>query len=55
MGAVCDVWFADQLVPFGHRHLGGDQGGFPAIAFFDDFEEIEALLVSVAMGSQIVE
>ena len=30
----------DQLMPFVHRDLAGDDGGAPAIAFFEDFEKI---------------
>ena len=39
-GRVCD-----QVMPSGHRDLGGDQGGLAPIAFLNDFEQMEALLV----------
>lgn len=35
--------------------LGGDQGGFAAIAFLDDFEQMEALLVGEAVSSEVIE
>jgi hypothetical protein len=46
---VSDRWFADHLVPLRDGKLGGDQSGFPAVALFEDFQEIEplsALIVS---------
>jgi hypothetical protein len=42
-------------MPSGHRDLGSDQGGFAAIAFLDDFEQMEALLVGEGVGSEVVE
>lgn len=42
-------------MPSGHRDLGGDQGGFAAITFLDEFEQMEALLVGEAVGSEVVE
>ena len=36
-GGVCD-----QIMPFRHGGLGGDDGGFAPIAFLDDFEQMEA-------------
>lgn len=55
MGAAFGVWFCDQVMPSGHRDLGGDQGGFAAIAFLDDFEQMEALLVGEGVGSEVIE
>lgn len=49
-GGVCD-----QVMPSGHRDLGGDQGGFAALAFLDDFEQMEALLVGEAVSSEVIE
>ena len=49
-GGVCD-----QVMPSGHRNLGGDQGGFAPIAFLDDFGQMEALLVGEVVGSKVVE
>lgn len=46
---------AAQVMPFAHGGLGGDQGGFAPIAFLDDFEQVEALLVGEAVGSKVVE
>ena len=31
---------ADQIMPFVHGDLAGDDGRSPAVAFFEDFEEI---------------
>lgn len=44
-----------QVMPCGHRDLGGDQGGFSPIAFLYDFEQVEALLVGGAVGPEVVE
>jgi hypothetical protein len=33
-------WISDELVPFGHGELAGDDGGPAAVAFFQDFEEV---------------
>src|ERR1700727_2084696 len=41
---ICDGWLADHVVPLGHRQLGGNQSGFASVSFFEDFQEIEALL-----------
>ena len=46
---------ADQVAIWATRDLGGDQGGFAVIAFLDDFEQMEALLVGEAAGSKVVE
>jgi hypothetical protein len=35
---------ADQVVPAVDRDLAGDQGGAAAVAFFDDFQHVVALL-----------
>lgn len=42
---ISDSWLADHVVPGGHGKLGGDQRGFPPIALFEDFEQIEPLLI----------
>ena len=33
---------ADQLMPFVHRDLAGDDRRSPTVAFFEDFEEVVA-------------
>ena len=55
MAAASDVWLCNQVMPSGHRDLGGDQGGFSPIAFLDDFEQVEALLVGEAVGPEVIE
>ena len=35
-------WIADQIVPFVDGDLTGDDGGSPAVAFFEDFEKVVA-------------
>ncbi len=35
---VGDRRLADQVMPFVDRNLGGDRGGFAAIAFLGDFQ-----------------
>ena len=52
---ICDGWLADHVVPLGHRQLGGNQGGFASVSFFEDFQEIEALLVIESVGAPVVE
>ena len=51
---VGDCRLADHGVPLGDGELCGDQGGFPAIAFFEDFQQIEALLIGQAVGAPII-
>ena len=52
---IGDGGFADQVVPLGDGHLGGDQGLFTAVAFLADFQEIEPLAIVEAMGSPVIE
>ena len=52
---VGDGGVGDQIMPFRHGDLGGDDGGFAPIAFLDDFEQMEALLVGETVGSEVVE
>ena len=52
---VGDGWLADHVVPLRDGQLGGNQGGFSAVALFEDFQEIEALLVIEGVGAPIVE
>lgn len=52
---VSDRRLPDHLVPLGHGELGGDQSGFPAVALFEDFQEIEPLLIAERMGSPVIE
>ena len=33
-------WITDQIVPFIEGDLAGDDGGSPAVAFFEDFEKV---------------
>ena len=47
--------FADQVVPFVDRDLAGDQGGAAAIAVFDDFEHVVALLGPERPKAPIIE
>ncbi len=51
---VSDRWFADHLVPLRDGKLGGDQSGFPAVALFEDFQEIEPLLIAERVGSPVI-
>ena len=50
---TCDG--ADHVVPLGNRQLGGNQGGFAPVAFFEDFQKIKALLVIERVGAPIVQ
>lgn len=52
---VCDSRLADHIVPFGDGELGGDQGGSAAVAFLEDLEQLEALLICQTVGTPIVE
>src|ERR1700742_1786857 len=47
--------FAYHVMPLCDGKLGGDERGFSPIAFFEDFEEIEALLVVKTVSAPIVE
>src|SRR3954469_10751146 len=55
MGAACKSWVADQGMPAVHRDLAGDQGGAAAVAVFDDFEHVVALLGAERFEAPIVE
>jgi len=52
---VGDCGLANHVVPLRDGQLGGDQGGFSAVALLEDFQEIEALLIIEAVGAPIVE
>jgi len=52
---ICDGWLADHVVPLGNGQLGGNQGGFAPVALFEDFQEIETLLVIERVGAPIVQ
>lgn len=52
---VCDSRFSDHVMPLGDGKLRGDQGRFPAIAFLEDFQQVEALLICERVGSPVVE
>lgn len=41
-------------MPLGDRQLRGDQRRFPAMAFLEDFQQIETLLVGQAVGAPVV-
>ena len=43
---VSERRLADQIVPAIDRDLAGDQGGAAAVAVFDDFQQVVALLRS---------
>ena len=47
--------FADHLMPLGHGQLSGNERGFPSVALFEDFEQIEPLLIGKGMRSPIVQ
>ena len=52
---VCDCRASDEIVPARYWHLSGYQRGFPAVAFFADFQKVEALLIAQTMGSPVIE
>ena len=52
---VGDSRLPDHVVPGGHGKLGGDQRGFPAVAFLEDFEQVETLLIGQAMSAPVIE
>jgi hypothetical protein len=52
---VGDGRFADHLIPGCHGELSSDQRGFTAVAFFEDFEEVEALLVIETVSAPVVQ
>lgn len=45
----------DHVVPGAYRDLSGDQRGFRAVALFEDFEQVEALLIGQAMGAPVIQ
>src|SRR5437763_14155361 len=46
---------ADQIVPAVDRDLAGDQGGAAAVAVFDDFQHVTALLGTERFEAPIIE
>jgi hypothetical protein len=42
-------------MPLSHRQLSGNQGRFAAISFFEDFQEVEALLVIESVGAPVIQ
>ena len=52
---IGDGGFANHVVPLGDRQLGGDEGRFAPIALLKDFQKIEALLITQAVGAPIVQ
>lgn len=52
---VSDSRFADHLVLLRHGELGGDQGGLPAVALFEDFQKIQPLLIAECVGSPVIQ
>lgn len=52
---VGDGRLADHFVPCRHGELGSDQSGFPAVTFFEDFQEVETLLIIEAVRAPVVE
>ena len=52
---VCDGRFSDHVMPLGDGELRGDERRFPAIAFLEDFQQIEALLICERVRSPVVE
>ena len=42
---VGDSGLTDHVVPLSNRQLGGNQSRFAPVALFEDFQEIEALLI----------
>ena len=52
---VGDGGFTDHVVPLGDGQLGGDHGRSTPVALFEDFQEIEALLIIERVGAPIVE
>ena len=52
---IGDGGFADHVMPLGNGQLRGDEGGFSPVALFEDFQEIEALLIVEGVSSPVVE
>src|ERR1051325_8843653 len=46
---------SDKGMPTVHRDLAGDQGGAAAVAVFDDFEHVVALLGAERLEAPIIE
>ena len=51
---VGDGRLTDHVVPLGDGQLGSDHGRFAPVALFEDFQEIEALLIIERVGAPIV-
>ena len=52
---VGDGGFTNHVVPLGDGELGGNQCRFAPVAFFEDFQEIEALLIIEGVSAPVVE
>lgn len=52
---VGDDGVGDQVVPSGHRYQSGDDCRFDPIAFLDDFEQVETLLVDQRMRCGVIQ
>ena len=52
---ISDGGVRNQVMPSCHGGLGGDDGGFVSVAFLEDFEEVEALLIGQAVRTEVVE
>lgn len=53
--SASDGRLADHFVPSCDGKLSSDQRGFATVAFLEDFDQIEALLVIEAVGSPVVD
>jgi len=52
---VGDGGFTNHVVPLGDGELGGNQRRFAPVAFFEDFQQIEALLIIEGVSAPVVE
>lgn len=52
---VCDGGFSDNVMPLCDGKLRGDERRFPAITFFEDFQQVEALLIRERVGFPVIE
>ena len=52
---VGDGGFPDHGVPPGHGKLGGDDGGSALVAFFEELQQVEALLVAQPVRAPVIE
>ena len=52
---VGDGGFADHLMPARARELGGDDGGAPLVAFFEQLQQVETLLIGQTVRAPVVE